>query len=73
MTLVSYRSGCSASSSINGDCVDVKNWDLDNILRNVCELNKLVRGISVPQTQVTQGPLFYNFNLLRFIEQTFGL
>ena len=27
------------------DYVDVRNWDLDVILRNVCELNKLVRGI----------------------------
>ena len=28
------------------DYVDVRNWDLDVILRNVCELNKLVRGIA---------------------------
>ena len=27
------------------DYVDVRNWDLDVILRNVCELNKLVSGI----------------------------
>ena len=28
------------------DYVDVRNWDLDVILRNVCELNKLVRRIA---------------------------
>ena len=39
----------SHSSSLvpsGSESVDVRSWDLDVILRNVCELNKLVRGIA---------------------------
>ena len=44
------------------DYVDVRNWDLDVILRNVCELNKLVRRIAsygvawfLPDTKITHS------------------
>ena len=43
MTLASYPTSSSLVPTTSGsESVDVRSWDLDVILRNVCELYKLV-------------------------------